>query len=55
MVCDLEQEYRCYFERDLIVPTLKKSTDWKFIYAGCNSQIEEALNQMGLQEALDAL
>ncbi len=56
MVSDLEQEYRCYFERDLFVPTLKqKNWNFKFIYAGCNSQIEEALDQRGLQEALTVL
>lgn len=47
-VKELEQEYRCYFERDEFVRNLKPSYHWKFTYAGCNAQIEYFLIENGL-------
>lgn len=51
----LEKEYRCYFERDTFVKDLKPGFWWKYVYAGCNAQIEIFLSKCGLGEAAEKL
>lgn len=56
MIPKLEQEYLCYFERTKFERKFQPRNDaWKFIYAGCNAQIEFFLRDHGFNKFLSAV